>query len=306
MNTLRSPSKRSTRTKTITAGETSSSQPDLSKINELYSENMSVRKRKSPDSDFACQFNEFKNEIKKEIVGILQESSNNQNKNIKTISENISSINEKLQNMKMTTEQLIAENKSLTTQIVTLKGTVKENEEKIASLQTEFNKLKSDSMTPKVIEATSPDTYADVFEEFHDRFERSKNIIIVGVPEKHIENIEERRKTDTYEADKIISAIYPGCPKAERVSRVGKYDAKKTRPLKICFSSQEISKTILRTKANLKTDDIRVYSDQTPQQQKFMRNLRNELEQRKEKGEKDLIIKYIKGTPRIIKEATKN
>lgn len=307
MKAFRSPTKTPTTTKTTFSEGTSISQTDLSKINDLYSENISHRKRKTPDCDFQHQFAEFKNEIMKEIVGTLQESCKNQNQNIKTISENISSINETLQNMKITTEQLIAENKSLKTQITNLSDTVKENEEKITSLQTDFQQLKSISTTPAThVQATPETIYEDLYEEFQDRAERSKNIIIVGVPEKHISNIEERRETERNEAANILSTIYPDCPKAAKVLRVGKYDGKKVRPLKLSFTSQEIAKTIMRNKSNLKVEGVRIYSDQTPQQQNFIKKLRDELQQRKDNGERDLIIKFLKGTPKIVKEQPKN
>lgn len=305
MNALRSPTKSRTVTKTIISGGTSTSQPDLSKMDEEYSENVAYRKRKAPVSDFENQFTEFKNELMKEMVVILQDSCNKQNQNIKTICDNIASINVTLQDMKITTEELIAENKSLKTQINTLANTVKENEEKISSLRTDVQQIKSVSAAPANPPAT-PQRFEDLFEEFQDRAERSKNIMIVGVPERHISNSEERREIERNEAARIINTIYPDCPRAAKVQRVGKYDGKKIRPLKLSFSSQEIAKTILRNKSNMTLDGVRIYSDQTPQQQKFMKNLRDELQQRKDNGEKDLIIKFSKGTPKIVKEQSKN
>lgn len=304
MKAFRSPTKTPTTTKvTSFSGETSTSQPDLSKINELYSENVSYRKRKSPDSDFVNQFTEFKYEIMKEIVGVLQESCTKQDQNIKTICDNVSSINETLQDMKVTTEELIAENKNLKMQIGTLSDTVKQNEEKIIALRSEVQQLKSVPSAPPHPLATLETIHEDLFEEFQDRFERSKNIIIVGVPEKHISNREERHETERNEAARIINTIYPDCPRAVKVIRVGKYDGKKIRPLKISFSAQEIAKTVLRNKANLQVDGVRIYSDQTPQQQKFMKNLKDELQQRIDNGEKDLTIKFSKGKPKIVEQS---
>lgn len=306
MNAFHSPTKSFATTKTIFSGETSTSQPDLSKITDVYSENVAHRKRKTPGSDFENQFTEFKQELMKEMVGILQDSCTKQNQNIEKICNNISSINETLQDMKITTEELIAENKSLKTQISTLTNTVKENEEKIISLRTDVQQLKSGSAAPANPQATPQTFCEDLFKEFQDRAERSKNIIIVGVPERHISNSEERRETERNEAARILNTIYPDCPRPVKVVRVGKYDGNKIRPLKLSFSSQEIAKTILRNKANLTLDGVRIYSDQTPQQQKFMKNLRDELQQRKDNGEKDLIIKFSKGTPKIVREQSKN
>lgn len=236
MNTVRSPIKRSSTLKVTSAGETSTSQPDLSNINELYSENVSLRKRKVPESDFAHQFSVFKNEFRKEIAEIIQESAKNQSENIKTISENISSINEKFKNMQTITEQLVAENKNLKTQILSLKDTVIENESRITSLQTEFQQLKSNAISTGM-QPISQTASEKIFEEFQDRVLRSKNIVIVGVAEKYITNMNERRARDMNEVTNILNTIYPNCPRTDIVQRVGKYDPKKIRPLKVSFPS---------------------------------------------------------------------
>lgn len=76
---------------------------------------------------------------------------------------------------------------------------------------------------------------------------------------------------------------------------------KKTRPLKVYFESQATAKAKLRNKNNMKRSDIKIYSDQTPHQEKEMKLLREELQKRTESGEKNLIIK-VKGTPKIIKQ----
>lgn len=57
---------------------------------------------------------------------------------------------------------------------------------------------------------------------------------------------------------------------------------------------------------NHKGNDVRIYSDQTPYQQKYLENLRRKLQERQENGEKDLFIKYKNGTPTIIKIHPKN
>lgn len=46
--------------------------------------------------------------------------------------------------------------------------------------------------------------------------------------------------------------------------------------------------------------NIKMYADQTPTQQQFLRSPKLELEMRTRNGEKNLMIKYIKGVPKII------
>lgn len=293
--------------KTVLASGGSSSQPDLSKIAleanpQVFKSIITTRKRKEPENDFACQLNVFKTEI----LNILKESSKHQNDNIGIISENTSAIREQLYEIKSTTEYLLAENNNLKLEMTNLKDVVKTNEEKITQLQNEIIHLK---LQPQAIQPSEPSfvsAYDDVIAELQERVERSKNIVVVGIPEQHLENKEARQETDRSKLSQIIKTIYPDCPKEKRVLRLGKYDGKKIRPLKVLFASEDTAKIILRNQVNLKLDGVRIYSDQTPKQQKQITNLKLELEKRLESGEDHLTIKYIKGTPKIIKRETKN
>lgn len=65
-------------------------------------------------------------------------------------------------------------------------------------------------------------------------------------------------------------------------------------------------KTILRHRNNIKSDVIKIFSDQTPQQQAYMKTLKDELRRRIDDGDKDLTIKYVKGVPKITKLLPKN
>lgn len=296
MSLMRSPNKGSP------AGGHSSSYPDLSKLSAPQSDatNVTTRKRKSPENDFANEFREFKNEI----LEIIKETNIRHIEGITAIGQNICSINEQLKDITSTTAQLIKENEILKTQITSLNTIVKNNEEKITSLQIEVNQLKSNTATSQL--PTLSTAYDEAIIEIQDRAERSKNIIIVGIPEQTCVNPTERLELDVIKAHTVIKSIFPECPETKKVLRLGKYESHKNRPIKVCFNSQEIVKTILRIKSNLKQDGIRIFSDQTPYQQKFILNLKKELHQRQESGEKNLIIKYIKGTPKIIETQPKN
>ncbi|KOB72454.1 Uncharacterized protein OBRU01_12200 [Operophtera brumata] len=189
---------------------------------------------------------------------------------------------------------------------MTLTDTVRANEEKITSLQNEVLQLKSDSPTTSKVKSTSPSlptSYDELIVELQERAERSRNIVMVCITEKHSDSVEDRREVDGHEVQKVIETIYPDCQQPVRVLRLGMYNAMKTRPLKVCFASQDTAKAILRNKGNIKIEGVRIYSDQTPQQQKSMMiNLKNELKQRQVNGEGNLTIKYVKGIPKIIKQ----
>ncbi|VVC99708.1 unnamed protein product [Leptidea sinapis] len=221
---------------------------------------------------------------------LLLESSRNQAETINTISENISSMKEKLQEVNTAMDLLMAENKNIKEQIVALSDTVTINKGSIKSLQNDLAQLKLNTNLSSTSTFPSQATYDNLMYEFNERIERKKNVVIVGIPEKNFENVEERRENDRREIEKITKTIYPGCPKAVRVQRLGKYNASKARPLKICFSTSETAIAILCNKNNIKIDGVRIHSDQTIQQQKEMKNLVLELKNRQEKGENNLII----------------
>lgn len=288
-------SNRKAKSKYLIAGS-SSSQPDLSKFYKTDSEskNIVLRKRKYSD-DFSHDFAIFKQEIK----DILKESANIQNENLKAIKQDIASIKEQFEDIKVKTDLLITENNSFKLQIANLTSDITENKQQIKCVQNDIEILQKNS-------SISDSTYNAIMTEIQDRTERAKNIIIVGLTEENLKDIEKRKETDNSKVIKIISEIYPLCPNPEKIMRLGKYDGKINRPLKVTYRSQDVVKNILKNKSNLKDKTIRFYSDQTPKQREIMINLKNELQKRTENGEQNLTIKYIKGIPKITTYQPKN
>lgn len=94
-------------------------------------------------------------------------------------------------------------------------------------------------------------------------------------------------------------------PKPIKIFRIGKYDAGKSRRVKVCYETTGPAKLLLRNKDKL-PKDIKIFSDQTPAQHKYLQELKDELSRRQANGESDIIIKYINGTPAITKTAPKN
>lgn len=60
-----------------------------------------------------------------------------------------------------------------------------------------------------------------------------------------------------------------------------------------------------KLKSSTKWSNVRFLSDRTTKQREEIGNLRKKLQQRKENGEQNIIIKYLKGTPKI-ENASKN
>ncbi|KOB64931.1 Microtubule binding protein, partial [Operophtera brumata] len=120
--------------------------------------------------------------------------------------------------------------------------------------------------------------------EIREREERSKNIIIMGVLEPLSDNRDERKSLDRKEVLKLTGILNPDCLEPTYIVRIGKFN-----------STQDTVKSLLRNKSNIKLDGLKVFSDQTPQQQMYMKHLKEQLKQRSDDGDRDLTIKYIKG-----------
>jgi len=90
-------------------------------------------------------------------------------------------------------------------------------------------------------------------------------------------------------------------------TRLGKdisSNPEKPRPIKIILSNTLEVFSSLRLQANLRKSttwsNIRFSSDRTNFQREQMNKLRQELQKRKDDGENNIIIKYIRGTPKIV------
>jgi hypothetical protein len=144
--------------------------------------------------------------------------------------------------------------------------------------------------------------FEEVTSEAVERMIRSKNVIIYGVPEWS-GTTEQRQTKDAAEIRKIISAITPEAI-PQKIIRIGKPNSPNTRPLKVSLSNDLIAKEILRNKNKLINSDlprsISISDDKTPKQLEYLKNLRTELQLRRDNGEDNIIIKYVKGIPSII------
>ncbi|KOB52055.1 Uncharacterized protein OBRU01_26595 [Operophtera brumata] len=91
--------------------------------------------------------------------------------------------------------------------------------------------------------------YDNMMSEIYERSQRERNIIIIGVDEIKATNSEERRNYDNKEVNQVLKAIVPDCIQPKKVFRLGKYTDGKPRPIKACFETSEIAKSILRNKS---------------------------------------------------------
>lgn len=305
------------------------SQPDLSKMNEEPSEHqITFRKRKQPPGrDCPCsdEIKLMRNELSR--IGSLLESyvsSNSQMINQmtqsiteikseitelkssheqlqKSITLNVADICTEINNIKTISTTITSEHGQIKGQISLLESKIQSSQDKILALETNLN-----------LKTNMPSTYSDalctneqIIREIYERKKRECNIIIFGIPEQTSSNAKERNLNDETEVINILSSITKDIPNPKKIFRIGKYNPEKTRRIKVCFERSDLVMILLRNKDKT-PNNIKLFSDQTPSQQKFFQKVKSELTQRTNNGESDLTIKYIDGVPSIIKSVAKN
>ncbi|CAH2098383.1 unnamed protein product [Euphydryas editha] len=148
-------------------------------------------------------------------------------------------------------------------------------------------------------------TNEKLIREVQERKKRENNIIIMGIAENDSNNTKERNFQDEAEVLRILKQIVTDIPKPKNIFRIGKYNPGKTRKIKVCFEKPETALSILKSR-NKFPNNLKIFSDQTPTQHKFYALIKDELNKRISKGETDITIKYVNGTPAIVKTPTKN
>lgn len=280
----------------------SGSQPNLAEIHSIddMPSNVTHRcKRKEPDDNawIRSELSDLKKQMS-EMMALIQLSSSSQAENIGKLSEDVTAIRNQMHDTGNTIKNIILEQNSMKTTMNNLQTTSDNIEKKINLLESDMNNLKS--ITPSATLHTKLDLGSEeIVSEINERNIRAKNIIIVGIPEP--DETTDRHTHNNTEVTKIIKTIYDGCPEPLKVYRLGKFRPGHIRPIRVTFSTGETVGALLRGRGNLKSDSIKIFSDQTPMQRKHMHDLKEELQKRTDNGETNLRIKYIKGTPKIVK-----
>ena len=307
MNILRSPTRSG-----LSSGR-SDSQPNLSSCDpqQEFPETPKIthrNKRKFIDDN--SQIKEEISELRKQtaqIMGILTTLRDSQTAFIEKITNDISDIKNEINDIKKSTNYLKTEQSSMKSDIANMLNKNNATDNKIKNLESEVQKFKvyQASFTPKT-SSTMEANFEHILNEFKERETRSKNVIITGIKEPISDNKDERKKIDSSEVMKILKLIETDCPSPLTIFRLGKFQSNKHRSIKVCFASNVTTKSILRNKYKLDKTTISIYSDQTPQQQAYLKQLKEELKRRMDMGEKNLRIKFIKNIPKIIEITPKN
>lgn len=306
------------------------SQPDLSKLSNMETDSLiTFRKRKQPAHDCDCphEIKEIKCELAR-MTSILEKYVTSNQLIMNKIQESITEVKTEITEMKSTHEKtinLLHENinearaqvneiKSVSSNIATEQNVIKNHmtllenkismgENKLITMQSELgNKPTTTTLSQSI---SQPCIDERMIRELKERNEREKNIIIIGIPEQTTIPVDQRIANDEAAVISITSSIKNDNTKPLKVIRIGKLQEGKNRLLKVCYNEPHTAKLLLRNKNKL-PENIKMISDQTPAQQKYLQGLKEELQRRQANGESDLTIKYINGVPNILQVPPKN
>lgn len=325
----------------VTTSSGGGSQPDLSKLSDMAADSLiTFRNKGLRDNKRKYQIEcECSDEIKdvrselsrlssllekyvgsnEQIISHIQNSITEvttQINEIKTSNEqtttllrdNIAEIKSQINDVKSSSSNIVKEQNHIKKHVTQLENKLIAGENKIHAIESELKTLKHSSTTSSELPLHSESqlhTNEHIIRELQDRNEREKNVIINGIPESTAPNAEERMQHDEREVQTITNFMNLNIPKPLKIFRIGKYDVGKNRRTKICFETSGTAKLLLRNKEKLQPN-IKISSDKTPAQHQFLQSLNEELSRRESNGEIDLTIKYVNGTPTIIKKNPKN
>ncbi|KAJ3650319.1 hypothetical protein Zmor_022014 [Zophobas morio] len=175
------------------------------------------------------------------------------------------------------------------------------------SFQDEINNLKS-TLSSKTASSNSVE-FEEIVHEVFERQQKQNNVIIFGIPEntEPAQTAEERQNKDVAVVSEILKIVKANNePQTSQIKRLGRYNKNnaRSRPIKICLNSRndvlDVIKNAKCLKDNPNFSNITLSFDRTKKQIDFYKQVKLELKDRLNNGEKDLKIRYVNGIPKIV------
>lgn len=170
----------------------------------------------------------------------------------------------------------------------------------IVKLQDEISELRGLYRSPPIAQNSSTDTET-IIREVCERQKRANNFIIYGSKEDASGSKDAAAAADADFVGSVLSEIDASAP-VINITRLGKFDGSKSRPIKVMLSSPELVSKVIRSASKLKASKYRHLSlsfDRTPMQINLYKSVKEELSRRVAAGDKNLRIRYRNGIPTI-------
>lgn len=177
--------------------------------------------------------------------------------------------------------------------------------EAILSLQNELRTLRSNNL----VNGGTKYEFEDFMQEFEDRQARKRNVIVFGIAEQSSDLDKNTRLAE--ERSAVIGLLNDTSPDValadnSKIFRLGKFNATSTkpRPLRLCLQNESMVHNLIHKFASAKKNNnnfkhISISFDRTPKQLEHFKALKAELEERRNSGEANLKIQFVRGRPRI-------
>lgn len=215
------------------------------------------------------------------------------------LKQNLSSLHHSIKDVK---EEMMSQNRNiitkmndLTSKLSIIDELVAENillRERINNLEKKIDNLES----TKKLDVSEMNSIASEIEE---RSLRKNNVIVCNVEESSLAERSEIINDDRMKVYNFLKGADSSISLSDlRCFRLGKRN-NKPRPIKVVLRSPIQVAEVMKNKMNLSSNH-RIYRDQTVIQRNQYIQLKEELSIRTRKGERNLLIKFIKGCPKIV------
>lgn len=160
----------------------------------------------------------------------------------------------------------------------------------------------------KAQKLSAPLNFDEVIDEVNERQTRKSNLILFGLPEPS-EDLDGNARTaaDNAQVSLVLKTLDSSADitniKPRRLGRLAKTNTS-PRPVKVALVNEAAVHSFLRVASKLRGvggyEKVFLSTDKTPKQIQAYKAVRSELLLRQAKDEKNIKIKYIRGTPTII------
>lgn len=144
-----------------------------------------------------------------------------------------------------------------------------------------------------------------IIQEIADRDNRKTNVIVYGMSES-CKSSNEQSAADKVALSELFSVIGVTDPPTNP-QRLGKFDPTqrdRVRPIKVQLSSASSVLSAIKNSSKIRGvvgwNNVRISRDQTLMQRDLYREIRREMQDRLDRGESNLKIKYKNGVPHIV------